>query len=393
MSFIHPKNSVALQDAQSSCHFSMMREFHDITPSTYERILHRLECKLFGYHPKVRTDDFPAGHHHPRLCARSSRRQRAKPPPAIPQDQCFYWPGWGGSIDCVQFTGSADRRFTGPDRKSTILQPANHGTGAPVPSRRSGRCRKLPACTYQGQGKIRFVILIELTRKTRKEMVDTSLLKAGPEPGGGVDHLGEPKGGPSDTWELSRAQPFLGNKRAAQDRDDNDAAPGITKKPRTSSPPSQSPTLPLLPPPALYSRATVAVLTTSVINHPKLKGNKLRTMDTLIDAAECWPSMLVQDVCFGFSWDDMHMKNYPEELRDCRFTVRFDWLNETLQRKFGVFQGFPGVEDDSGDMVYEVGNEPDSEDAAMERERMSAVEAKVDSGRVESDDGWKLGSE
>lgn len=54
MSFIHPKNSVALQNAQSSCHFSMMREIHDITPSTYEHILHRLEYKLFEYHPKVR---------------------------------------------------------------------------------------------------------------------------------------------------------------------------------------------------------------------------------------------------------------------------------------------------------------------------------------------------
>lgn len=33
---------------------NVTREFHDIAPSTYERILRRLECKLFEYHPRVR---------------------------------------------------------------------------------------------------------------------------------------------------------------------------------------------------------------------------------------------------------------------------------------------------------------------------------------------------
>lgn len=45
------------------------------------------------------------------------------------------------------------------------------------------------------------------------------------------------------------------------------------------------------------------------------------------------------------------------------------------------------MEDDSSDMVYEVESEPDSGDAAVEGERVWAVEAKVDSGKVESDVG------
>lgn len=37
----------------------------------------------------------------------------------------------------------------------------------------------------------------------------------------------------------------------------------------------------------------------------------------------------------------MNVTNYPAELRDCKFTVRFEWLYEAMQRKFGVYQGFP----------------------------------------------------
>lgn len=240
------------------------------------------------------------------------------------------------------------------------------------------------------KGKIRFVILVDLMRKTRKEMMNTPLLNDGPGSDEGVGYLEESGGGPCDTGESSHPQPFPeGNKRAAQDNDD--VSSGVTKRTRTASPaPPQSPTLPLLLPPAPYSRATVTVLTTHLIDHPKSKGKKLRTMDTLIDAAECWPTIPAQDVCFSFSWGDMNVTNYPAELRDCLYTIRFEWLNEVLQRQYGGFQGFPTMRDDSDDVEYEVESEPNSGDAAIEEERLWAVDGNVDSGKVESDDSWKL---
>lgn len=303
-------------------------------------------------------------------------------------DQGFYWPGWGGSIKSIEFTGSADRTFPGPG-KSTVLQPDGSlqisGQNLPflvieVADTESYRHARTKARNFLmgSKGKIRFVILIDLMRKTPNEMVNTPLVKAEP----GSDEPNAPE-------ESSRTQPFLeGNKRAAQDNDDDNESPEITKRARTASPAPQSPILPVVLPPAPYSRATVTVFTTSVIDHPKLTAKRLRTMDTLIDAAECWPSMPAQDVCFTFSWDDMNVKDYPVELRNCKFTVRFEWLHETMERKFGLFQGFPTMQDDSSDMVYESDTEPDSEE---ERERLWAVEEKVDSGKVESDDSWKSG--
>lgn len=54
MSFVHQRGPFALQEVQETSTFSMMQEFHNIVPSTYDRILRELECKLFEYHPKVR---------------------------------------------------------------------------------------------------------------------------------------------------------------------------------------------------------------------------------------------------------------------------------------------------------------------------------------------------
>lgn len=112
-------------------------------------------------------------------------------------------------------------------------------------------------------------------------------------------------------------------------------------------------------------------------------------MDKLIDAVECWQAMLGQDGYFSFSWADMNVANYPAELHNCKFTIRFQWLNQLLQSHFGVFRGLPTMPDDASDEVYEDESEPDSEDAAVERERLWAVEATVGSGKVESDDSWK----
>lgn len=47
------------------------------------------------------------------------------------------------------------------------------------------------------------------------------------------------------------------------------------------------------------------------------------------------------------------------------------------------------MQDISSDVVYETESVPDSEDAVMERERLWADEAKVDSGKIESDDSSK----
>lgn len=224
------------------------------------------------------------------------------------------------------------------------------------------------------KGKTRFVILIDLIRKTAKEMKEPAVN------GLQSDELGGLR-------ESLPAQPFPeGNKRAAPENTDSEE---INKRPRTASPAlPPSPTLPPLLPVTPYSRATVTVLTTRNIDHPEKKGLKLCTVEKLIDEAECWPTMPAEDVCFTFSWEDMNVMNYPTELRGRTFTVRFEWLNELLQDLFGVFPEMPTMQD-TGDIVYEDESEQDSEDTAIERERLWALEAKVESGKIESDDSWK----
>lgn len=82
------------------------------------------------------------------------------------------------------------------------------------------------------------------------------------------------------------------------------------------------------------------------------------------------------------------MEDYPVELRDRKFTIGFEWLNQLLQMHFRARQGVPRMRD-LGNVVYEDESEQDSEDAANEMERLWAVEGKVGSGKVESDDSWK----
>lgn len=323
-------------------------------------------------------------------------------------DQGFYWPQWGGSIDRIEFTGSADRKMPRAGQNPSVFQPDGSlnlaGVDLPfliieVADTESYKHARTKSRKFLmgSKGRTRFVILVDLIRKTSKEMQEPAFME-GPESEDGPesdDGPGSDDGPKSDegpefdelgTPEISLpAQPCPeSNKRAAQDDGDS---PGINKRTRTLSPePPESPTLPPLQPPTPYSRATVTVLTTRVIIAPN--GNKVRTMKKLIDEAECWPTMPAQDVCFSFSWDDMNVEDYPAELRGCTYTIRFEWLNGLLHRHFGVFEGVPRIRADSDDVEDEV-DELDSEDVAMETERLWAVEAKVDSGKIESDDSWK----
>lgn len=235
------------------------------------------------------------------------------------------------------------------------------------------------------EGITRFVVLVDLIRKTAEEMKKPAL-REGPE----SDNGPKSDDGPEFDDELGTgkkslpAQPFPeSNKRAAEETGDS---PVINKRTRTLSPDRpESPTLPALQPNTPYSRATVTVFTTRVIVTPN--GKKVCTMEKLIDEAECWPTLPAPDVCFSFSWDDMNVVDYPVELRDCKFTIRFEWLDALLYRAFGVFEGFPKMRDDSDDVECE--EELDSDDSAMEMERLWAVKAKVESGKIESDDSWK----
>lgn len=92
---------------------------------------------------------------------------------------------------------------------------------------------------------------------------------------------------------------------------------------------------------------------------------------------------------FRLSWVDMKITQFPAELRGRKFTVRFGWLNKLLQDLFGVFPEKPTMDDHTSDIMYDVESDPDSAGAAMERERLWAVEAKCDSGKIESDDSWQ----
>lgn len=296
-------------------------------------------------------------------------------------------------IDRIECTGSADRKLTRAGHNPSLFQPDGslNLAGVDLPfliievadteSYKHART-KSKSFLMGSKGQTRFVILIDLIRKSAKEMKEAALVKPESDDGPGSDDG-------LDGASLS-AQPFPeGNKRAAQDHTD---LPGTNKRTRTASPehPPPSPTLPPLPRLTPYSRATVTVLTTRIIANPNRKGRKLLKIFKLIDEAECWPAMPAQDVCFTFSWEDMDMEDYPVELRDCKFTIRFEWLNELLQRHFGVFKSVPRARDHTGDdLVDEDESELDEEDVAMERERLWAVEAKVDSGKVESDDSWK----
>lgn len=60
-----------------------------------------------------------------------------------------------------------------------------------------------------------------------------------------------------------------------------------------------------------------------------------------------------------------------------------------LGNHFGVHRGLPTMQYHPGDVMYEDESKSDSEDAAIERERLWTLGADVEMWKVESNDSWK----
>lgn len=136
ISFVNYRGPYALHKGPQKSPFSVMQEFHNITQSTYGRVLRELDCMLFEYDPKVQYAFLPLPSHH-----------RCQPlPPSIDYfgglfhlvisipgeahelvadnaeihlrksllDQGPYWPEWDSMIDWSEYTGTTDRKLTCP---------------------------------------------------------------------------------------------------------------------------------------------------------------------------------------------------------------------------------------------------------------------------------------
>lgn len=240
------------------------------------------------------------------------------------------------------------------------------------------------------EGVVRFVVIVKLVRKTAREL-KSERMRVGGERVGGVDGIGDggecgdvagdvkdsnavsgdgpPRAAPEtppagwSTLAAGRPPPAplpgpISKKRPGQDptsstqskkpRQENPPATSATSPPPTTPPPlppggdnSSSPILPQLPNPrAIYSLGTVTVLTSTTIPHPTHPGKKKRTVTTLVDAAEFWPTP--PTASFSFTWDDMYY-HYPPEMAGKTFTIAFDALYLALQT---YFEG--GVPDEDG---------------------------------------------
>lgn len=251
------------------------------------------------------------------------------------------------------------------------------------------------------EGVVRFVIIVKLVRKTAREL-KSERVRMGEERRGDVggDIAGDVKHSnaiPGDESPRTVSENPLGWSTLAADRPPPAPPPGPIskkrpgqdptsstqpKKPRQENPPttsatspppttpptlpssgdnSSSPILPQLPNPrAIYSLGTVTVLTSTTIPHPTHPGKNKRTVTTLVDAAEFWPTP--PTASFSFTWDDMYY-HYPPEMAGKTFTIAFDALYLALQT---YFEGGVPEEDGFGQQTDGEGFVQSSESEKLE---------------------------
>lgn len=361
-------------------------------------------------------------------------------------DQGFCWPNWPGGMHYIEQTGAADRKIPRAGRPGSGFQPdaSLKIKGMEFPflvvevadSQEYAEARlKAHSFLLDTQGQVRFVIIVDLVRKTWKQKREARLAAERDVPGAGYEPsesenqdpgtgenleslpsrskgetsgLGEDRDSeaaaasdPADT-SGSNPQHMPSNKRPGDHSSPHPtakklrAAPGpaaSTRSPAagltpTTPPAASSPSdegSPTLPPPHThegYTHATVTVLTSHRAPRAnRRKGNSKgkREVITLIRPTEFWPTPPPADLKFSFTWDDMEIADYPPELKDSIYTIRFDWLHTALKVYFSV-PGEGQVPQPLLDGSSAVGRSDEEEEE---------VEEEPSSGRVESDESYR----
>lgn len=341
-------------------------------------------------------------------------------------EQGFYWPAWGNDLGSIipAGTSSIEPKPHGSSTSKSAFQPDGslqiNGLKYPflvieVADTEGYRHARTKAneLLMGSKGKIRFAIIIDLVRKTAKQIQEEATpVSADTESvDTGADDTENDENQSEVTFEVERAHPIRSapsTKRMAQDLVDDGLDLVPSKKRRASSaspsPPRSdsgscigssdttpvSPTLPPMAPPSRYARATVTVITTRLVPHSKFPTKQARILKTLIDEAECWPTAPGPDVVFRFTWEDMNTKDYPAELQGRVFSVSFDWLHKVLESYFRGLNVVPDMDsDDEDDVLPDMAQQEDEYEEEDLRELEHALEARVSSGKVESDDSWR----
>lgn len=280
--------------------------------------------------------------------------------------QGFYWKSWPPGIDYIKDISGSDRSVENSNRPNSKFQP---DAGLEIPGSRYPflivevvDLHKYPEVMLKAKqfllrtdGVVRFVVIITLAKKTRKvkeglaagsPVEQSRLVKVGqlplaaeksenasPRTGSGEDQAynATPPSGPAEIPILpkKRYSPYISSLPAAK-------RPCIAPAPRTSSVmvPDSPPKGSSLPAPDGYDIATATVFTTTNPSLTPGAGKHKRRLVRLLSMTEFWPIAPAAGLSFKFSWDDMEMERYPQELKGCVFTIDLMRLHTMLNLHF-----------------------------------------------------------
>lgn len=206
-------------------------------------------------------------------------------------------------------------------------------------SYRYGR-RKASALMKGSNGKIRFVVLIDLIRGISEGSGQQNNLSNDLISGGGSGSTNQSpifRGSDPALRPNSRKRPrgegitFSSPLEAVElgataDPTTNEDLPDITHHPQMA-----------------YTRATVTVFSSYIRPHATLPGIWEGIITTPVNAVECWPAAPAPESKVSFTWDETSVLAYPAAMKGKMFTMEWGWLHALFQGLFEKPDGGRGT--------------------------------------------------
>ncbi|KAL7271133.1 hypothetical protein RUND412_006129 [Rhizina undulata] len=377
-------------DTAETSHFTRVGQFDHVTEAEYKQFVHTLYSLDFSVRGQI--DYFgdrgllvitlPSLPHEMMTDYYSSIHSALR-------EQGFWWPAWGNDPLKVIKSGSTDiklfhrgkQEIFQPDASLMIFQVKLPFLVIEIADTQGYALawNKARRMLLHSKGQIRFVILIKLIRKTKKEIMEERAIQ---EPGEEED-------------DETEADLNSSSKKRSATRDSREESTKRARIPTNPNPPKRAL---LHPPPTRTPAKTLSrpcrplVLTTFTLEE---RSPSLRTLRTLVDAVEFWPT--APSATFEFTWDDLPAPSYPSELAGRSFTFRFDKLHDFLATF--IAHGVPRADhelpqysiNDDDEFTSASEAEEEADPQAKEKAKEKATSGESSSGRAESDSDWLPG--